>query len=452
MKHFFFLALLFLPLFSGHEVRADISGYTLNTTALDMEIHPRLVAAAPNGNVWFAQQATIPYSIGFFTPSGHVTNFPVPCSKCASGDEIIYVWGLASAPDSSVWFIDNHAKSDGTSIDSAIGHLTADGNFTFFQIPTKNATALVRNGFGQSSLALAPDGTVWFTENAGFKAGKLTPSTGSFFEYPLEMPEQPSGITIGADGKIWYTVADHEIAMITPPSSGEFVEFSLAAGAYPLGIATGADGNIWFTETGRHKIARLKPSGTITEFQPPTNNGAPQHIVTAPDGTLWYTESTGMDIGRITLNGSSAPTFEVIATPGQQNFDLTVTAPSSPGGSGLVYFTGRDAAGQDNLSVLTLVKCANGPVIPGPYERRTTGTFRGVFSIGGKEPLNITIQNLPASWTAQLGTVTIIDSGASPALGTYVFTISVIDAEGCSTSQQITVRIEHSRRRTAARR
>src|SRR5881296_1538265 len=124
----FFIALLFFS-FAGHNVRADISGYAVTEPALDVEIHPRLVAAAQNGNVWFAQQATIPYSIGFFTPSGHVTNYPVPCSKCTSGEEIIYVWGLASDPDSSVWFIDNHAKSDGTSIDSAIGHLTAAGQF-----------------------------------------------------------------------------------------------------------------------------------------------------------------------------------------------------------------------------------------------------------------------------------------------------------------------------------
>src|SRR5437762_13792430 len=120
-----FLALLILFPFANHDLRGDIPGYAVTTPALDAEIHPRLVSAAPNGNVWFAQQTTIPYSIGFFTPSGHVTNFPVPCSQCTSGDEVIYIWGLASDPDGNVWFIDNHAKSDGTSIDSAIGHLTA---------------------------------------------------------------------------------------------------------------------------------------------------------------------------------------------------------------------------------------------------------------------------------------------------------------------------------------
>ena len=109
-----FLALLF----AGLRVRADITGYGLTTPALDMEIHPRLVAAAPNGNVWFAEQSTI----GFFTPSGHVTSFTLPHPN----------WALAADRDGSVWFIDNA---------SAIGHLTADGQFTFFQIPTRNAAA-----------------------------------------------------------------------------------------------------------------------------------------------------------------------------------------------------------------------------------------------------------------------------------------------------------------------
>ena len=445
MKRFFF-ALLLLPLFSPEELSADIRGYAMSAPVLDTEIHPRLVAAAADGNVWFAQQTTVPSSIGFFTPRGHVTNFGVPCDRCTSGEEVVYIWDLAADPDGSVWFIDNHAKSDGTSIDSRIGHLTTTGQFTFFLMPTKNATALVPNGFGQSSLALAPDGTVWFTENATFGYGKLTPSSASFSEYRLEGAEQTSGITIGNDGKIWFTAADHEIAQIKPPSNGEFVEFSLASGAFPLGIATGPDGNIWITEAGRHKIARLQPSGLINEFQLPTSNGSPQHIVAAPDGTLWYTELTGMDIGRITLHGSSAPTFEVIATPGQQNFDLTVAAPASPGGGVEVYFTGRDVAGQDQLSVAA-VGCSTGPLVLGPYEFTAPRHFHGVISILGQDPLTVTVQGLPSSWTAQAGRMTTIDSGTSPPLGTYTFTINVTDAEGCSVSQQITVHIVENRRR-----
>ena len=84
------------------------------------------------------------------------------------------------------------------------------------------------------------------------------------------------------------------------------------------------------------KIARLQPgTGTINEFQPPTINGAPQHIVSAPDGTLWYTDAAGMSVGRIRLNGSSAPSFETLATPGQENFDITVTS------GNVIYVTGQ---------------------------------------------------------------------------------------------------------------
>jgi virginiamycin B lyase len=428
-----------LLLFVALQLRADIPGYILKTPVLDAEIHPRLVSAAPNGNVWFAQQTTI----GFFTPSGHVTNFPIPCTKCGTGEEVVYVWDLATAPDSSVWFIDNHARADGTSIDSAIVHLTTSGEFTFYPIPTTHGTAVVPGGFGQSSITLAPDGTVWFTENAGFRAGSLVPATRALKEYPLEMPEQPAGITVGTDGKVWYTVADHEIAQITPPSNGEFVEFSLASGSFPFGITTGSDANIWVTEAGRHRIARIRPSGTISEFALPTTNGTPQQIAPAPDGTLWYTESTGRDVGRITLNGTSAPTFQMIETPGQENSDITVT----PGA--LVYFTGRDvASGRDKLSLIAPAGCSNGPSIAGPYDRSGTRTFRGTFAIAGKAPLTIAIQGLPASWTAQLGAVTLIDSGPTPPLGTYTFTISVTDAEGCSISQQVTVRIVDFRQRT----
>src|ERR1700752_548021 len=98
MKRLLF-AFLFLSQFIDPPLRADIPGYKASTPVLDAEVHPHLVAAASNGNVWFAQQMTIPYSIGFFTPVGHVTDFPILCGKCASGAEVVYVWDLASDAD-----------------------------------------------------------------------------------------------------------------------------------------------------------------------------------------------------------------------------------------------------------------------------------------------------------------------------------------------------------------
>ncbi|HJT16218.1 MAG TPA: hypothetical protein VJ853_02470, partial [Thermoanaerobaculia bacterium] len=129
------------------------------------------------------------------------------------------------------------------------------------------------------------------------------------------------------------------------PTNGAFVEFGLAFGAFPLDVVIGSDGNLWVTEAGRSKIARFKPaSGVVAEFQPPAQSGVPQRIVSAPDGTLWFTEADGMDVGRVTVNGS----FQTIATPGLENFDITVTA------NNVVYFTGRDiATQQDTLRMLT---------------------------------------------------------------------------------------------------
>ena len=444
MRPYLLAVLIALPV---NNLSAQISGYAVSTPALERAISPRLVAAAPNGNVWFTEATTAPYSIGFFTPAGRVMSFPIPCTRCATGEEVVYVWDIEAAPDSSAWFIDNHARADAnhTSIASRIGHVTATGQFTFYSIPTSDATAIVPNGFGHSSLALAADGTVWFTENAASKAAKLTPSNSLIAEYPLEMPEQASGITIGNDGKIWYTAGQSEIAMITPPTNGAFVEFVLAAGAFPLGIATGSDNNIWIAESGRHRIARLSPSGVVAEFATPTPNSAPQHIVPAPDGKLWYTESTGMNVGRITLNGSSAPTFEKIATPGQQNFDVTVSS------NGRVYVTGTNASGQNQLTMLAPVQCGSGPLVSNPDKLAGTRSWKGTFAIsGGKDPLNITVQNLPATWSAQTGRTTTISSGATPAFGTYTFTIAVTDADGCSTSQQVTARIGDFRFRTGA--
>ncbi len=95
--------------------------------------------------------------------------------------------------------------------------LLAFGTLTEHAIPTPASRPW--------DVAVAPDGTVWFTESAGNKVGRLD-----------------------ARGLV-------EFAVPTP-------------NALPYGIAA-ADGRTYFVEYGTGKVGRITPSGAITEGAAP---------------------------------------------------------------------------------------------------------------------------------------------------------------------------------------
>ena len=54
--------------------------------------------------------------------------------------------------------------------------------------------------------ALAPDGSLWFTEQLQNKLGRLDPATGAFKEYALKIEDSgPHGLVADANGNIWFT-------------------------------------------------------------------------------------------------------------------------------------------------------------------------------------------------------------------------------------------------------
>lgn len=116
----------------------------------------------------------------------------------------------------------------------------------------------------------------------------------------------PRSITAGPDGALWFTDdqsgeftqdAGGKIGRITP--TGHLSEFRLSPhNSSPLGITTGPDGALWFTEVGltaqsgkyEGLIGRLASTGQFSEFPLPTAANAPQFLTTGPDSNLWFTE------------------------------------------------------------------------------------------------------------------------------------------------------------------
>ncbi len=204
---------------------------------------------------------------------------------------------VALAPDGSLWFTLSGAN--------AIGHMQPDGSgLESYPLPHPDSSPRI--------IALGADGNMWFSEHTGNRMGRITPA-GRISEFPIPTPySQPRAIALAADGNIWFgEFAGGKIGRISP--NGKITEFAIPTpDSGPRALAAGPDGNVWFSEYKASRIGRITPAGTITEFALPRPNSGPGDITTGADGNLWFVELSGtMDklspdgnrVGRITPAG-----------------------------------------------------------------------------------------------------------------------------------------------------
>jgi virginiamycin B lyase len=175
--------------------------------------------------------------------------------------------------------------------------LITDGQVHSFQLPHPRS--------GPTTVAVAADGRVWFTEGAGDRIGRVNPDGSDLAEFALPNPASaPRIIAVGGDGNLWFSEhTGNRMGRITP--DGKVVEFEIPTPAsQPRAIALGADGNIWFGMFAAGKIGRITPAGSISEFVVPTANSGPRALAAGPDGNVWFSEYRTNKIGRITPAGA----------------------------------------------------------------------------------------------------------------------------------------------------
>ena len=177
------------------------------------------------------------------------------------------------------------------------------------------------------SVALGPDGAIWFSSVG--KIGRID-TTGAITEFPTSTG-QNLALTFGSDGNLWFT-AQGRISRMT--TSGVVTEFPLPnVLGTPHDITSGPDGNLWFTSFAANHVGRITTSGVITGFPLPTVAAFPARITAGADGNLWFTEYTAQKIGRITTDGI----ITEFALPRADNFPVGIAA----GPDGNLWFTGQ---------------------------------------------------------------------------------------------------------------
>ena len=192
------------------------------------------ITVGPDGNLWFTEAAFI----GRLTPTGTVTEFPVPTQMPSLGQ-------ITAGPDGNLWFTETRGDK--------IGRITPSGKITEFPLAP---------GSWPFSIVAGPDSHLWFTEGFGNRIGRLS-TAGGLAEFELLQPNsEPRQIAVGPDGNLWFTEgAGGRIGRITP--QGVITEFSVPnPDRIPSGLTFGPDGNLWYLYVTMSQVGRMTLGGT----------------------------------------------------------------------------------------------------------------------------------------------------------------------------------------------
>jgi virginiamycin B lyase len=173
------------------------------------------------------------------------------------------------------------------------------------------------------------------TETTAQGSGELqtsvTSASGRVEEYEVPAGSHPHDVAVAEDGTVWYTAQGSGELGRLAPGSGEVEEIALGDGSRPHGVIVGPDGAPWITDGGLNAIVRVDPSmSEVQTFPLPTDVDANLNTaVFDGDGTVWFTGQSGI-YGRLDTDSGEVEVFD--APRGQGPYGIAATP------DGEVYF------------------------------------------------------------------------------------------------------------------
>ena len=144
-------------------------------------------------------------------------------------------------------------------------------------------------------------------------------------EYAVPAGSHPHDVAVAADGTVWYTAqGSGELGRLDPRTS-EINEVALGGGSRPHGVIVGPDGAPWITDGGLNAIVRVDPTTLDVRTFPLPRDRAAANLNTAVfdgDGTLWFTGQSGV-YGRLSPATGKVEVFD--APKGRGPYGITVT-------------------------------------------------------------------------------------------------------------------------------
>jgi virginiamycin B lyase len=223
----------------------------------------------------------------------------------------------ALAPDGSMWFTEQ--------LQNKLGRLDpATGAFKEYVLKIEDS--------GPHGLTADASGNIWFTGNAKGYIGKLDPKTGNVtvYQMPNEKAEDPHTPVFDSHGMLWFTVQVGNMVGRLDPLTGKVdLKAVQEQRALPYGIAINSKGVPFFCEFGTNKIAKIDPqSMAITEFKLP-EGARPRRLAIDAEDRIYFTDYQGGNLGRLdpatravkmwpSPGGANSGPYGITITPDQQ--------------------------------------------------------------------------------------------------------------------------------------
>src|SRR6266446_1485819 len=193
----------------------------------------------------------------------------------------------ALAPDGSLWFTEQ--------LQNKLGRLDpASGAFKEYVLKSEDS--------GPHGLVADSKVNIWFTGNGKGYIGKLDPKTGDVTEYkmPDAKAEDPHTAVLDARGILWLTVQVGSMVGRLDPHTGK-IDLKAVQGqrALPYGIAINSKGVPFFCEFGTNKMAKIDPQTMeVTEYKLP-EGVRPRRLAIDASDRVYFTDYAGGNLGRL---------------------------------------------------------------------------------------------------------------------------------------------------------
>jgi virginiamycin B lyase len=170
-----------------------------------------------------------------------------------------------------------------------------------------------RSNTNLNTAAFDPDGTLWFTGQAGIY-GRLDPATGAIDVWDAPEGRGPYGITATPGGEVWYaSLAGSHIARIDPVSGAATVVEPPTSNQGSRRVWADSGGRIWVSEWEAGQVGVHDPvDGSWREWPLPGDNAMAYAVFVDDRDIVWLTDFGGNAIVRF---DPTTETFDSIALP-----------------------------------------------------------------------------------------------------------------------------------------
>lgn len=249
----------------------------------------------------------------------------------------------AVGPDDSIWF----AEENG----GFIGRFDqATERFIIFPLPRYNGGSPE-----PEHLLFDREGRLWFTLNRSGQIARMDPETGTIRTWKVLSPEgdrapRPYSLALAPDGKVWFGAALYGglVGSLNPKTGEVTIRRLDNSTAQITSMVSDRNGYIWFTELQFNRLGRINTrTGEVIELMIPEPVGATTGnyaLDVGPDGAVWITSFDANAIIRYSQI-SGEYTFYTLLIPDSVPFGLVI----APDGS--AWFT-SDGAPNDYIGHL----------------------------------------------------------------------------------------------------